>query len=892
MRGVRDHPAQHALPDRGEVSWHTLSPDEVAALLGTDLRQGLSPEEATRRARAVGLNVLPETGRPRLLRLFFGQFTNALMAVLLAAVVISLLLGNTKEAVAVAAVVLLNAALGFFQEYQAERAMAALRGLAVPRARVRRADRVAEIPSRELVPGDLILLQAGDRVPADGRLVEAFGLRIDESSLTGESLPVEKDATARLNLPTPLADRRNMVYLGTGVTAGRAVVVVTATGARTELGRIAGLVTVTRPHQSPLQRRLEGLARTLGVFAAAIVLAVAILGAIRGEEPGRIWLMAVSLAVAAVPEGLPVVLTLALSLGAQRMLRRNALIRQLSSVETLGSVTVICTDKTGTLTENRLTVAELWTPDGSVGAERDPQEAVLPLLVACLCNDAELDPEGRLVGDPVDVALARAAAQWGAPRRRWQQALPRHGEWPFDARRRRMVTLHEVSQPDVLPPGLSGRFLTLVKGAPEAVLPRCRRIWKGEGEEMLGGSSRGQVESRVEELARRGVRVLALAFGSHHTPPAEEEEDLTFLGLVGLVDPLRPEVSQAVARCKQAGIRVVLVTGDHPATALATAREAGIVEPGCEQVLTGPELDAMNRDDLARAARTVSVFARTTPEHKLLLVESLQALGEVVAVTGDGVNDGPALRRAAVGVAMGSGTDLAKEAAGVVLLDDNFATVVAAVEEGRVAFENVRKFVRYLFTTNVAELQTVLTAVVLGLPFPLSPLQILWINLVTDGPPALALGVEPAEEDVMRRAPRRPDEPFLTPRQMRQVVWGGVLMGTLALGVGAYYLARREPAWQTVVFAALTLAQFFNVYAVRTSTPLWRPGPRNPALSASVALGVGLLALAVYVPFLQPYFYTRPLTPEQVAVCLLPGIATALAAELGELRQARMRASP
>ena len=683
-----------------DVPWHALGAEEVASRLGTDPQHGLPVPEAARRLRALGPNELPESRGSGFLRLVAAQFRSALVAVLLLAVAVSLLLGNAKEAVAIAAVVVLNAGLGFFQEYRAERALRALRKLAVPKARVRRAGRVEEVPGTELVPGDVVLLEAGDRVPADARLLEAVGLRADESSLTGESVPVDKEADARLSPETPLSERRNMVYMGTMLTAGRGVAVVTATGTRTELGRVASLVAATRPEATPLQRRLERLARTLGGFAALIVLVVAALGLARAEEPGRVWLMAVSLAVAAVPEGLPVVLTVALSLGAQRMLRRKALIRRLSAVETLGSITVICTDKTGTLTENRLRLGTLWTP-GEGGPNHG--EGSPALLAACLCNDAELDHEGGGFGDPVDVALAQAAAAWGYRRELWEEVLPRRAEWPFDGARKRMTTVHEVARAAQLPRGFpSSGYVAFVKGAPEVVLSRCRWLWKTGPREELDTPHRQRVVGKVEELASQGFRVLALACGFHElrpTGPEEAEEGLVFLGLAGLVDPLRPEVREAVAKCKRAGVRVVMVTGDHPSTALAVAREAGVVDPGEERVVTGPELDAIPRHELRRLVRDVCVFARVVPEHKLLLVEALQAQGEVVAVTGDGVNDGPALRRAEVGVAMGSGTEVAREASAVVLLDDNFATVVAAVEEGRVVFDNVRKFVRYLFTT-------------------------------------------------------------------------------------------------------------------------------------------------------------------------------------------------
>ncbi len=907
MKDVRPHAT--AAP-QAELPWHALPPEEVALQLGTDSHRGLDPAEAARRARAAGPNALPQPPAPGPLRILAAQFQSALVLVLLAAAAVSLLLGNTKEAAAVGAVLLLNAAVGFLQEYQAERAMLALRRMAVPTARVRRGGVVRVVEATELVPGDVVLLEAGDRVPADARLVEAVGLRVDESALTGESVPADKDARAQLAEGCPLAERRNMVYMGTVVTAGRGVAVVTATGGGTELGKVARLVAATPREATPLQRRLEGLARTLGVAAGGIVLVVVGLGLARGEDPARVWLMAISLAVAAVPEGLPVVLTVSLSLGAQRMLRRRALIRKLSAVETLGSVTVICTDKTGTLTENRLRLVRLWTPEAEVIPGSGLPAAVRPAaLVAALCNDAEWTSEGAS-GDPVDVALASAAAEWGVRRGEWNPILPRRAEWPFDGARKRATTVHEVVGADQVAEALGGvwapggqpveaggavgrcpqdlpRYLVLVKGAPEVVLSRCRGVWLGGRPQPFAEPWAQVVSAKVEEMARQGLRVLALALGGAAGMPSSEDEverGLVFVGLAALADPLRPEVPASVARCRRAGIRVIMVTGDHPVTALAVALEAGIVDSRHARVVTGAELSGLSREELLRTVREVSVFARTVPEQKLALVEALQAQGEVVAVTGDGVNDAPALRRAEVGVAMGSGTEVAKEASSVVLLDDHFATVVAAVEEGRVVFDNVRKFVRYLFTTNVAELWTVLAATVAGLPFPLYPLQVLWINLVTDGPPALALSVEPPEEDVMQRPPRNPQAPVLTAAHTRQVLLVGLLMGVATLAVGAYFLARGHPGWQTVVFTALAAAQFFNVYAVRTRRPLWSPGSWNRWLAASVALGMVLVALVVYVPSLRPVFRTQPLGPAELGACLVPGVVAALVAELAELR--------
>ncbi|MDR7570867.1 MAG: cation-translocating P-type ATPase, partial [Armatimonadota bacterium] len=740
-----------------------------------------------------------------------------------------------------------------------------------------------------LAPGDVVILEAGDRVPADIRLAETAGLRADESTLTGESEPVDKDASARPDPRTPLAERRNMAYAGTTVTAGRGVGIVVATGLRTELGRVASLVAVVRPERTPLQDRLERLARQLGIAALGIVAVVTVLGLLRGEGWDRVLLVGVSLAVAAVPEGLPAVLTIALSLGAQRMLRRRALIRKLAAVETLGSVTVVCTDKTGTLTRNQLSVARWWT----AGAPSEPLPA---FLVAAMCNDAQQDADHRVVGDPVDVALLEAVRAEGGDVRGWRQRLPRVGEWPFDARRKRMVTVHRVEEPTGIPWLETAPYAVFVKGAPEVVVPGCTRWWTAGGAERLGEKARVRVNARVEAMAREGMRVLALAFRTAEAPPDREEtaaDGLVLAGLVGLVDPLRPEVPRAVEMCHRAGIRVVMVTGDHPTAARAIARAAGIVEDPHAQVITGSELEELPQEALGRLVREASVYARVVPEQKLRLVEALQAQGEVVAVTGDGVNDGPALRRADVGVAMGSGTEVAKEASAMVLLDDHFATLVAAVEEGRVVFDNVRKFVRYLFTTNAAELVTMLAAGIAGLPFPLYPLQILWINLITDGLPALALALEPPEEDVMDRPPRRRDEPVLDRASGWAVIWVGLLTGLLTLGIGTGYLRAADPRWQTVVFVGLAFAQFGGVYALRTHRSAWRTALQNRALAGAVALGIVLQLGVVYLPPLQGVFRTLPLDPAALGVTFLLGMVALGAVELEKaVRRVRRPTAP
>jgi Ca2+-transporting ATPase len=888
-----------------EKAWYRLSPHEVAEHLNTDMHHGLSREEAQRRLAEVGPNELVERGMKSPWRILWEQLTGIMVVILIISAVISVFLHEYTDALVILVIVVLNALLGFTQEYQAEKAMAALKKMAVPKVKVRRSGHLVEISARELVPGDVIQLEAGDAVPADARLIEAVNLRVQEAVLTGESEPVEKQVEPINAEHLPVADQRNMVFMGTVVTYGRGLALVVRTGMRTELGKIADMIQSVGQEPTPLQKRLEQLGRGLALAALGIVAVVFVLGVLRGESVRVMFQTAISMAVAAVPEGLPAVVTIALALGAQRMLKRNALIRKLPAVETLGSVTVICSDKTGTLTENRMTVTVIDVAGHRVDFQEEvnyyqPESDLHPhplltgqpsvalmLLGGALCNDATLEPAeegGRhgfaAVGDPTEGALVIAAAQAKLLKQDLESLFPRVQEWPFDSERKRMSTLHRVRQDEAWPAELSVvrdrlsqlwerpvEFLMFTKGAVDSLLEVCDRVWVNNQIQPLDETWRERIVRANNTMAQSGMRVLGVAFrpfweGSGGDAPSKaEESSLIFVGMFGLIDPARPEVFQAVQVAKTAGIRPVMITGDHPLTALHIARTLRIAEDG--RVMTGRELAQLSVAELEQQVEDIPVFARVSPEHKLKIVEALQNRGHIVAMTGDGVNDAPALKKADIGVAMGiTGTDVSKEAADMVLLDDNFATIVAAVEEGRRIYDNIRKFIKYTLTSNMGEIMAMLLGPFAGLSLPLTPLQILWINLVTDGLPGLALTVEPAERDVMRRKPFSPKENIFGRGLATSVLLIGVEMGVTSLlaGLWALYTGRTE-TWQTMIFTTLTLAQMGNVLAIRSDRePLIRLGIfSNPLLLAAVLLTFVLQMAVVYVPFLQDIFRTRPL---------------------------------
>jgi len=882
---------------------------DVVSELRTDPGAGLTAAEAASRLRAIGPNELPEGPPLRPGRIFLSQFATTMVAVLFAAAVVSALLGDLVDTVAIAAIVLLNALLGFLQEYRAEKAMAALSRLAAPVARVRRDGSVRAIPARELVPGDVLLLEAGDRVPADARLVEGHSLRTDESALTGESTPVEKSPDPLPDPDLPIADRRNSLYLGTIVVHGRATAVATGTGRNTELGRIARMLSEVRREPTPLQRRMSDLGRNLALLALGIVALLFGMGLLRGEDPVLLFLTTVSLAVAAIPEGLPAVVTVTLALGSQRMLARRALIRKLPAVETLGSVTVICSDKTGTLTRNRMAVAEIFSAGRRIVFAADAMAPELPpphafLAAACaLCNDAILPATGgpAPLGDPTEIALLAAAAGAGISKEALERAFPRVAEVPFTPERKRMSTVHTVSTNGVPPvdgvdtalasilPNVAGAAgFVVTKGAADMLVPLCVAEWTERGVLRLDRAGRERILAENTAMAGRGLRVLGVAFRTRANAPMESSSDelengLTFLGLVGMIDPPRPEAPAAVRTCREAGIRPVMITGDHPRTALAVARSLGIEGDGT--VATGAELSRMTPGEIAAVVRRTDVYARVSPGDKLAIVSALQADGHVVAMTGDGVNDAPALRKADIGVAMGeSGTDVAREAADMILIDDNFATIVAAVAEGRVLYDNVRKFILYILASNVGEILVMMLCPLLGMPLPLLPLQILWINLLTDGLPALALGVEPAEGDAMRRPPRPPSEAVLTRNSWAYVLGVGAVLSVLCLGVALSLYRAEDASWRTALFTTLTFAQMAHVLAIRSrrETLLRRGLLTNRPLLLAVAGTVILQLAVVYVPTMQGIFRTVPLPPRALGLCAAASVALLLVLDGGK----------
>jgi Ca2+-transporting ATPase len=886
----------------GNGTWFGMEVKDVLFSLEVNPKQGLSQAEAQRRLIEHGPNELIERDRKSPWRILLEQLIAIMVVILIIAAVISALLGDYIDAVAIIVIVVLNAILGFTQEYRAEKAMAALKKLSVPTVKVRRDSHVQEISASELVPGDIILLEAGALVPSDARLLESINLHTQEAALTGESEPVEKNVAILTGENLPLGDRRNMVHMGTEVSYGRGLAVVTETGMHTELGHIAEMIQTVEREPTPLQRRLEQLGRGLAVIALGIVTVVFVLGILRGEDARLMFLTAISMAVAAIPEGLPAVVTIALALGAQRMLKRRALIRKLPAVETLGSVTVICSDKTGTLTENRMTVTVLdvlgetqsidallskGTPvlDADLAFLKKPHVRSLGLLVkaAVLCNDAVLERKQndgdyyRAIGDPTEGALVVAAAQLGMLKPELESRWPRVAEIPFTSERKRMTTIHRVevfpNQTDA--PWRDAPYIAFGKGAVDSLLDITTHVWSGDRAIPLTDELRQRMLAANDSLAQDGQRVLGIVFRPLSMLPENVEEDVlerevTFIGLVGMIDPPRQEVKEAVQTSKRAGIRPVMITGDHKLTALNIARELGIADDG--RAMTGQDLDQLSLDELDHLVEDVPVYARVSPEHKLKIVQALQDQGHIVAMTGDGVNDAPALKKADIGVAMGiTGTDVSKEAADMVLLDDNFATIVSAVREGRVIYDNIRKFIKYTLTSNSGEIWVMLLAPFLGMPLPLLPLQILWINLMTDGLPGLALTQEPAERDTMRRPPHHPQENIFAGGMLRHILWVGLLMGLVSLGVGWWAWSADKSYWQTMVFTTLTLSQMGHALAIRSGRDsLFKIGLfSNKALLGAVLLTFVLQLAVVYVPLLQGLFKTVALPPGDLLISLL-----------------------
>lgn len=891
------------------VAWHALASEALAHELETMLETGLTDQEARQRLAKHGPNELPEAPPPSPLALFLRQFASLVIWVLIAAAIISGFLEEWVDAGAILAIVVLNAALGFVQEYKAEQALASLKRMAVTTARVIRDGAVRAAPARELVPGDLIQIQAGDRLPADARLVYATGLRTQEAALTGESAPVDK-STGPLAENTALADRSNMLFLGTTVVTGKGRAVVVATGLDTELGRIAALMRATGHEETPLQQRLERFSLLLLYLALGIVTVIFVLGVLRGEPLIGMFLTAVSLAVAAIPEGLPAIVTITLALGVTRMVQRHALIRRLPAVETLGSTTVICTDKTGTLTKNEMTVTRLYvvgktyevTGEGyepvggireasSVKREafdhesRTTDRALCALLeAAVLCNEATLRREAgtwRIVGDPTEGALLVAGAKAGILKETLAAARPILGEAPFDSERKMMTVVRQES----------GGAVAYVKGAPDVLLRHCTHVLAENGAvTLLTEPARKAILAANRAFAGEALRVLALARRPLASVPTtfradELERDLIFLGLAAMKDPLRPEAIEAVARCRRAGIRTVMITGDHQETAAAIARELGLLDERA-RVLSGAELDTMTDDELAEQVEQIAVYARVTAEHKLRIVRAWKARGAVVAMTGDGVNDAPAIKAADIGVAMGlTGTDVTKEASDMVVTDDNFASIAGAVEEGRVIDDNIRKAIHFLLSCNASEVLLMLLAALLALPLPLLPVQILWINLVTDGLPALALAVDPKAPDLMDRRPRPPQDQFLTPRRLRLLFVQGLFMALLALGAFAfstYGLDQDLQRARTVAFTVMVFAQLFHAFNCRSDRrSVFAIGlTTNRPLIWAVAGSAVLQAAILLYPWTREVFKAASFDPTHWVLAVGLGVMPLFAMEL------------
>ena len=861
-----------------QLTWHQRSIDETRVALSTTT-DGLSNEEAASRFAATGPNELPGINRVSPWAIFGAQFQNALILILLAAVGLSAFLGEVLEAVVIAVIVLFAILLGFVQEYRAERAMEALRRMAAPTAKVLRNGRELTIPAREVVPGDLVLLGVGDRIPADLRLIEAVNLRMNEASLTGESNPVEKRVAPLTDASLALGDRVNLAYAGTDVTYGRGRGLVIATALHTQFGQVTKMLAGVEQVRTPLQQNLDRVGRVLAIAAGVIVVLIAGLGWLRGEPLLEMVIFGVALAVAVVPEALPAVVTISLAIGVQRMVKRHALVRRLPTVETLGSTSIICSDKTGTLTRDQMTVREVWmdgcrctltgsgyAPAGDLTLTTDgPNERALLgylLSAAALSCDAHLELEDgawHLSGDPTEGALIVAAAKAGLDPHRLQARAPRVDEIPFSSERKRMTTLHRMA----------GGVVAFSKGATEIILADCSHLASPTGVLVLDAAARERINDATLAMAQQALRVLAIAY-KPEASRADAEQAMIFAGLVGMIDPPRPEAQPAIAACKRAGIRAVMITGDHPDTAAAIARELGILGNG--RVVLGAELDAMSDAELARQVANVEVYARVSPEHKLRVVTAYQAHGQVWAMTGDGVNDAPALKKADIGIAMGvTGTDVSREAADMTLTDDNFASIVGAVEEGRGIFSNIKKYLMYLLSSNIGEIGLMAVATLAGMPLPLSAVQILYVNLATDGLPALALAFDPPESDLMQRPPRDRQTGIFTKPVVLLMLVGGVWSTLVNVALFAWELhlgatAELDSAVtltraMTMAFLSLVLIQFFKAYSFRSDrdSVFIRPFA-NRWLNLAILWEMTLLLLVIYVPALSAAFGTYRLT--------------------------------
>jgi len=877
------------------MDWHQKDVEEITGQLGTSSK-GLSSGEAAKRLQEHGPNELKEGKKKTLLMMFLDQFKDFMIIVLIVAAVISGFIGELSDTIAIIVIVVLNAVIGFVQEYRAEKAMAALKKMAALSATVVRDGLTETLSASQLVPGDIVVLDAGKVVPADMRLIETAILKVEEAALTGESVPVEKHPHLLHDKHLPLGDRKNMSYKGTIVTYGRGTGIVVSTGMNTELGKIANMLQEEEEVKTPLQKRLASFGQKLAIAVIAICAIVFGVGIMRGEPPLLMLLTAISLAVAAIPEALPAVITISLALGAKKLVRQNALIRKLPAVETLGSVTYICSDKTGTLTLNKMTVEEIFV-DSKIMAVSGQRSAVsekrlsstpnpqsLFFTALALSNDAVFDKDGNVLGDPTEIALFELADKNGFNRQKLDNEMPRVAEIPFDSDRKCMTTFHKRS-------AVSGQqsakteYISFTKGAIEVLIDKSDNMLTSEG---LKDIDRQEILRVSDRMAADGLRVLCVAMRKWDSLPDDMDPDkvedgLTIIGLTGMMDPPREEAKEAVAMCKSAGIKPVMITGDHPITAREIAKRLGILDKDSKAILTGRELEKLSLEEFEERVEHIRVYARVAPEQKIKIVKALQDKGEFVAMTGDGVNDAPALKRADIGVAMGiTGTDVSKEAAHMILLDDNFATIVKAVKEGRRIFDNIRKFIKYTMTSNSGEIWTIFLAPFLGLPIPLLPIHILWINLVTDGLPGLALAAEPAEKGVMQRPPRHPKESIFAQGLGTHIIWVGLLMGAASLFTQAWSISTGHAHWQTMVFTVLCLSQMGHVLAIRSDKEsLFSQGFfTNKPLVGAFLLTFVLQMATIYIPALNPVFKTEPLTLSELSFTLVISSVVFIAVEI------------
>ncbi|MEK6699639.1 MAG: cation-translocating P-type ATPase [Nitrospirota bacterium] len=897
------------------MRWHQKNFEEVIEELGSSL-QGLSQADGQKRFLEHGPNELTEKKKKTPFMMFLDQFKDFMILVLIAAALISGFIGEVSDTIAIIVIVVLNAAVGFIQEYRAEKAMAALKKMAAPSATVMRNGMPETISASRLVPGDIVMLEAGKIVPADMRMIAAVLFKVEEAALTGESVPVEKNTKELHDEHLPIGDRKNMAYKGTFVTSGRGVGVITGTGMDTELGKIAAMLQEEKEVKTPLQKRLAVFGKKLALAVLAICAIVLVIGILRGEPPLLMLLTAISLAVAAIPEALPAVITISLALGAKKLITQHALIRKLPAVETLGSVTYICSDKTGTLTLNKMTVEEVYV-DGKVvrsakfgvRSEKDeepnaviPQSAIrnphsLLMTALALSNDAQTGADGAVIGDPTEIALYDIAKKQGFEKKELERDFPRVAEIPFDADRKCMTTFHHLPGSRVMGHGSwgEGSYVSFTKGAIDVLIDKSENILLSK---ELRAVDKQELNRVNERMATDGLRVLCIAMRTWDALPADMssgnvETGLTIIGLTGMLDPPREEAREAVALCKAAGIKPVMITGDHPITARVIAQRLGIIDDDSKALMTGQELEKLSLEEFEEKVEHIRVYARVAPEQKLKIVKALQDKGQFVAMTGDGVNDAPALKRADIGVAMGiTGTDVSKEAAHMILLDDNFSTIVKAVREGRKIYDNIRKFIKYLLTTNSGEIWTLFLAPLAGLPIPLLPIHLLWINLVTDGLPALALSAEPAEGDVMRRPPRHPKESIFSHGLGVHAIWVGLLMAGIVLFVQAWSIKTEHAHWQTMVFTVLCLTQLGHVLAIRSEKEsLFTTGIfSNKYLLGAVVLTFALQMATIYVPVLNPIFKTEPLTVNELLFTLVLSSAVFFSVEIEKLVKRRRAA--